>query len=228
MNKSHEIYQRLKSRQLIALLSPIHPQHCVQVYKSLNPLGIVLEIAFRTQAALEGIKAVFNIDKNALILAGTVMTADQSKEAVKTGVAGIVSADYIPEVVEFCVKHSVMCVPGGLSDAGKQLAFKSRLLHCSFADLPRLYPYQWIYKLFPAVTPHIAFYELSKTWQGPYKDLTVIYTGGILLSNLPEMVQHDPRGIFCGSALTKDIDQPDKMVAEARRWIEVVERFKQK
>ncbi len=225
MNKSLEIYQRLKTWRLIALLSPVQPEHCVQAYEALTPLGIVLEIAFRTQAALNGIKAVLNKDKNALILAGTVMTTDQAKKAIKTGVAGVVSADYVPEVVEFCVKRDIMCVPGGLADVGKQLSHKSKILKCLYEDLPRLYPYQWMYKLFPAVTPQIAFYEMSKTWQGPYKDLTVIYTGGISLNNLPQIVQSDPLGIYCGSALTKDINQPVKMIEEAKRWIEVVEKY---
>jgi len=228
MKKSFEIYQRLKTRRLIALLSPVQPEHCLQAYKALTPLGIVLEIAFRTQAALEGIKAVLQQDKTALILAGTVMTVDQAKQAIKAGVAGIVSADYVADVVEFCVKRDIMCVPGGLADAGKQLSLKSKILNCPYEDLAQLYPYQWMYKLFPAVTPQVAFYELSKAWQGPYKDLTVIYTGGISLNNLPQIVQSDPLGIYCGSALTKDINQPEKMVEEAQRWIEIVEKYRKK
>jgi 2-keto-3-deoxy-6-phosphogluconate aldolase len=228
MNKSIEILRKLKQRQLIALFSPLQAGDCLQVYTTLAPLGIVLEIAFRTQAALDGIKTVLEADQNALILAGTVMTVDQAREAVKSGVAGVVSADYIPEVVEYCVKKDIMCVPGGLSDVGKQLALKSKVLKCSFSELFQLYPQQWIYKLFPAITPQTAFYEISKTWQGPYKDLTVIYTGGISLSNLPKLVQNDPRGIFCGSALTKDFSHPDKLIEEAHRWIEVVDKYKQK
>jgi len=228
MKKSFEIYRRLKSRRLIALLSPLQPEQCVQAYEALTPLGIILEIAFRTQAALAGIKAVLQKDKNALILAGTVMTVEQAKQAVKAGVAGVVSADYVPDVLEFCVKRDIMYVPGGLADAGKQLSLKSKILNCPYEDLARLYSYQWIYKLFPAVTPQLAFYELSKTWQGPYKDLTVVYTGGISLNNLPQIVQSDPLGIYCGSALTNDIDQSAKMIEEARRWIEIVEKYGKK
>src|SRR5512136_1239760 len=127
MKKSLEIYRRLKSRRLIALLSPLQPEPCVQAYEALTPLGIILEIAFRTQAALAGIKAVLQKDKNALILAGTVMTVDQAKQAVKAGVAGVVSADYVPDVLEFCVKRDIMYVPGGLADAGKQLSLKSKI-----------------------------------------------------------------------------------------------------
>jgi 2-keto-3-deoxy-6-phosphogluconate aldolase len=82
-----------------------------------------------------------------------------------------------------------------------------------------------LYKLFPAATPQIPFYEMSKSWQGPYKGLTVIYTGGITLDNLPQIVQNDPLGIYCGSALAKDIGHPEKMISEARRWIEIVEQY---
>ncbi len=63
------------------------------------------------------------------------MTKAQAEEAIASGVAGIVSADFIPEVVDVCAQADIMCVPGGLSDVGKQLARKADAYGCSLNAL---------------------------------------------------------------------------------------------
>jgi 2-dehydro-3-deoxygluconokinase len=228
MNKSHLIYKQLKKSRLIALLTPESADQCVIAYEVLNPLGITLEIAFRSESALAGIKAVTHKYPDALLLAGTVMTPRQAEEVTKAGVAGVVSADYIPSVVETCLKQEVMCIPGGLSDAGKQLVQKAELYNCSLEELKVKYPYQWIYKLFPAIAGNKSNVEIAAAWRGPLKDLTIVYTGGISAENLPDLVFKDPGGIFCGSALTKHVEQPDRMREEGERWINIVQQQSKK
>ncbi len=224
MTKSEKVFSLLKEKRLIGLLAPKNVEQCLNAYEYLNPLGVVLEIAFRTEAAADGIKAVLKKYPDALILAGTVMMKKQAEMAIETGVAGIVSADYIPEVVETCVKHDVMCVPGGTADCGKQLVQKANLYGCNLNELKQKYPYQWCYKLFPAATATTSNVGLAKAWKGPYKDLNFVYTGGVSLKNLSEILSADPTAICCGSAVTKAIDEPEKMVAEAKRWLEIIHR----
>jgi len=222
MEKSKKVFDLLKEKKLIGLLTPSSAEQCVIAYETLNPLGVVLEIAFRSEAAADGIKAVLKKYPDALILAGTVMTAKQAKMAIETGVAGIISADYISKVVKICTKHDMMCVPGGTADCGKQLVQKAMLYDCDLNELQKKYPYQWIYKLFPAATETGSNMGLAKAWKGPFKGLNVVYTGGISLNNLAEVVQFDPDGIFCGSAVTKAIDDPEKMKAEAEKWLDII------
>lgn len=224
MNKSSMVFEILRKNQLIALLTPKSAEQCVIAYETLNPLGVVLEIAFRSDAAADGIKAVLEKYPEALILAGTVMTAKQAKTVIQTGVAGIVSADYISKVVKVCAKHDVMCVPGGIADCGKQLVQKARAYGCNLNKLMEKYPYQWIYKLFPAITNTGSNVGLATAWKGPFKGLKIIYTGGISLQNLPEIVSKDSDGIFCGSAVTRAIDDPAKMKAEAEKWLEIIHK----
>ncbi len=224
MTKSVALFEILKRHRLIGLLTPKNAEQCVIAYETLNPLGVVLEIAFRSTAAADGIRAVLHKYPDALILAGTVMTESQAKLAIDTGVAGIVSADYIPAVVEIAVKNDVMCIPGGLADCGKQLVQKAQLYGCELDELRERYPYQYIYKLFPASTETGSNMGLAKAWKGPYKGLNIVYTGGISLENLQEMVRMDPEGIYCGSAVTKAIDQPDVMRAEAQKWLNIIGR----
>ena len=115
-----------------------------------------------------------------------------------------------------------MCVPGGLGDVGKQLVKKAELYGCEFMELKEKYPYQWVYKIFPAVTASSTFYGMAKAWKGPYKGLTVFYTGGVSEKNLADIVKSDPNGIFCGSALTKHIDDPHEIQEIAEKWLSIV------
>ena len=222
MNKSAAVFKQIKENRLIAILAPKSTDECIKAYEILNPLGITLEIVFRSDLAASGIKAVLDKYPNALILAGTVMTGKLAEDAISKGVAGIVSADYIPEVLEICVSRDIMCVPGGLSDVGKQLVKKAELYGCDFSKLKKRYPYQWVYKLFPTVTSTNSFFGMAKAWKGPYKDLTIFYTGGVSAGNLADIVKSDPDGIFCGSALTREIDNPEGMDKTAEEWLSII------
>ena len=145
---SRQLWEILRERRLVALLAPTRAEDCVRAYEVLEPLGVVIEIALRTEAALEGIEAVRRAHPEACLLAGTVLSAAQAEQAIAVGAAGIVSPDYFPEVVEACVTEDVMCIPGGVSDVGKQLAQKAALYHCTIDDLRTRHPYQWVYKVF--------------------------------------------------------------------------------
>ena len=218
MKKSAQVFKSMQKSQLIALLTPRSKSECLRAYEILRPFNVVLEIALRSEFAIDGLKAILRKYPEALILAGTVMTSQQAESALKAGAAGVVSADYIPGVVKICVENDIMCIPGGLSDVGKQLVQKAESYGCSLDELHRKYPYQWVYKLFPAFAGEVANVDISQSWKGPYKGLTVIYTGGITLDTLKEAVKKDPEGIFCASALTKHLDQPELMKKEVKKW----------
>ncbi|MBN1273281.1 MAG: hypothetical protein JXB26_13520 [Candidatus Aminicenantes bacterium] len=222
MNISEKCFNDLKKNRLIALFSPNNVEECLTSYELFSSLGITLEVAFRTEYAEKGIAAICDRYDGALVLAGTVLTPQQAKSAINAGAAGIVSADYIPEVVDICIENEVMCVPGGLTDAGKQLVRKAEEMGCSLEELRTRYPYQWIYKLFPAFMGSRSMMEYAKAWKGPFRGLTVVYTGGITAANLNEAVKTDPEGIFCGSALTRNIHNPGRTRGDAEKWIHIV------
>ena len=219
MKSTEQLFRQMRQTRLIALLTPARIEHCITAYEIFSPLNVTVEIALRSQPAMAGIRAVRAKYPEALLLAGTVMTAKQADAAIQAGVAGIVSADYIPEVVDRCVQGDIMCIPGGISDAGKQLVQKARAYGCELAEVEEKYPYQWIHKLFPAVTETVSFMGLAAAWKGPFKGLQMVYTGGINRDNLTDVVAFDRQGIYCGSALTKDIDHPEKVRQEAQDWL---------
>jgi len=222
MKTCEQLWNLLKERRLIALLAPESTDQCVRAWEVLDPMGVVLEIALRTGAALDGMMALRQKHPEALFLAGTVMTRRQTGQAIEAGAAGVVSPDYFPAVVQSCVHHDVMCVPGGLSDAGKQLAHKAELYGCSIDELRRRYPYQWIYKCFPAMAGAPANLDAARAWKAVYEHLAIIYTGGVTAENLREIVRRDPDAIICGSALTRDVDDVDEMRREAEQWLTIL------
>ena len=222
MNRSETVWRALERGRLIALLNPGSPEACVTAYETLAPLGVVLEIAFRSEHALPGIEAVLRSNPDAQLLAGTVLTRAQAEAALRAGVAGVVSADYVPAVVDACVDADVMCVPGGLADCGKQLVQKAELYGCTLEELRERRPWQWVYKVFPAMANEAAVRETVKAWRAVYPGVRIVYTGGVTLENVGRLSRHDPQGIFCGSALTRQLDDPDRMRREAERWLETI------
>ena len=222
MSVSESLWEKLRHYRLTALLAPQSPEACVAAYELFEPLGVVLEIALRTSAALDGIAAVRRRHPNALLLAGTVLTASQAEQAIAAGAAGIVSPDYLPPVVQVCVARDVMCVPGGLGDVGKQLAQKAEGYGCTLAELRKHHPYQWVHKLFPVTAGGALLVDVAAAWQAVYPELTVMYTGGVTFERLAEIVRRDPRAIICGSALTRRIEDAQATAAEAQRWLDVI------
>jgi len=218
MKKTELLFNRITKQHLIALLTPGSVEECLEAYKVLDQNNITLEIAFRSEFALDGIKKIIEEFPDALILAGTVMTAEQANEAIKAGASGIISADYIPDVADVCCGYDIMYIPGGLNDAGKQLTYKTECYECTIKELKESYPYQWIYKLFPVVSGDTSFAHLAKAWKGPYKDLTIVYTGGVDLNNLLQLYKNDPNGIFCASAITKNLSNKQLFLEDIRRW----------
>jgi len=222
MEPTEQLFREMEEGRLIALLTPASPEECLAAYEICRDTGITLEIAFRSESGAAGIELVKETHPEALMLAGTVMTAAQAEAAIAAGAAGVVSADYIPEVVDVCVNHDIMCIPGGLSDAGKQLVRKADRYGCSLEDLKAKHPWQWIYKLFPAFSGNSSAVHLPEAWRGPWRDLTVVYTGGISFDTLPIALTTDRNGIFCASALLKHLDDREETVAEISRWQKVI------
>jgi 2-keto-3-deoxy-6-phosphogluconate aldolase len=164
------------------------------------------------------------LDKHpeALLLAGTVLTREQARDVLAAGVAGVVSADYVPAVVEECVANDVMCVPGGLADAGKQLVQKAELYGLTLEQLHETKPWQWVYKVFPAMVNPKATLATGKAWRAVYPGLQLVYTGGVTLDNVGSLARQDLDGIFCGSAVTRHAGDPDRIREEAELWLETI------
>jgi len=219
MDRSRRIWGALQGSRSVALLTPDDPEACLRAYEFLTPLGIVLEVALRTPMALPGIRLVLERHPHALLLAGTVLTRSQARQAVASGAAGIVSPDFIPGVVEACAEADILCIPGGLADCGKQLALKAEAYGCSLDDLRRDRPWQWVYKIFPAVGDGEGLRRRLAAWRATYPGVRYLYTGGVTPENVGSLSLEDPEGIFCASALVRRLSDPQGMREDAELWL---------
>lgn len=220
--KSSAIWEKLRKGRSIALLNPRSPRQCLEAYELLDPLGIVLEIAFRSDHALGGMEAVLTEHPDALFLAGTVLTRGQAEAALGVGAAGLVSPDFLPMVLEACVAEDVMYIPGGLADCGKQLALKAELYGCAPEELRRDRPWQWVHKVFPATGDEAGVARLTAAWRSVFPGISFVYTGGVTPENVDRLSRSDPQGIFCGSSLTRHLEDPDRARRDALTWLGAV------
>lgn len=72
----------------------------------------VAEITFRTAAAPECIALVKQYRPEVFLGAGTVLTIEQAQIALEAGASFLVSPGFNPELVDYCIAHGVLIIPG--------------------------------------------------------------------------------------------------------------------
>lgn len=129
----------------------------------------VMEITFRTAAAAESIQAVTRECPDMLVGAGTVITLEQCRQAVRCGAQFIVSPGLNEEVVRWCTEHGVAVLPGCVTPTEIMAALRLGLNAVKF---------------FPANV----YGGLSgmKALSAPFGGVRFIPTGGVSAANLKE------------------------------------------
>ena len=131
----------------------------------------VMEITFRTAAAVDSIKAVSENCPEMLVGAGTVITLDQCKQALECGAKFIVSPGFDPEVVAWCVERNVPITPGCVTPTEIMAAMKLGLN---------------VVKFFPAGV--YGGLSAMKALSGPFGGIKFIPTGGVNGQNIGEFI----------------------------------------
>ena len=129
----------------------------------------VMEITFRTAAAADSICAVAQNCPEMTVGAGTVITLEQCKTAVKSGAKFIVAPGFDEEVVAWCIANGVTVIPGCVTPTEIMAAMKMGLS---------------VLKYFPANT----YGGLSglKGLSGPFGGVKFVPTGGVNNQNVGE------------------------------------------
>jgi 2-dehydro-3-deoxyphosphogluconate aldolase/(4S)-4-hydroxy-2-oxoglutarate aldolase len=147
--------------------------------RSAGPLGDALvagglpvaEVTLRTDAGLEAIRRLA-ARGDVLVGAGTVLTAGQVDDAVAAGARYIVSPGLSRAVVERCVEHGVLPLPGAVTATEVQTALEFGLTTVKF---------------FPAETSGGA--AAIRALAGPFHGLRFMPTGGIGPDNLGDYLR---------------------------------------
>lgn len=132
------------------------------------------EVTFRTEAAEESIRIMAEQFPEMLVGAGTVLTVEQVKRAVKAGAKFIVSPGFDPEIVQYCLENEIPITPGVVTPSEVSQAVKAGLS---------------IVKFFPAEPS--GGLSMIKAIAAPFPMLKFMPTGGISSSNVKEYLKFD-------------------------------------
>ena len=146
----------------------------------------VAEITFRTAAAAAAIAAIRQNAPEVLVGAGTVMSADQVKEAASAGASFVVTPGFNRRVVEACLSSGMPVIPGVNAPGFVEMALEYGLETLKF---------------FPAEqSGGVAF---LRAMAGPYPNVRFIPTGGVGLESLASYLAL-PAVVACGGSWMVD------------------------
>ncbi|MGW7279182.1 bifunctional 4-hydroxy-2-oxoglutarate aldolase/2-dehydro-3-deoxy-phosphogluconate aldolase [Streptomyces sp. NPDC054844] len=204
-----QITTEITSRGLIAILRAPTAEHFPAIADTLLGAGIhTIEITLTTHGALRCIRELTAAyGREAVIGAGTVLTADQAQTCVDAGARFLVSPVAAPDVVRTARAAGVAAYPGALTPTEVHAAGR--------AGAPAV-------KLFPAsaVSPRYVS-DLS----GPLPGIPLIPTGGISLTDIPAWTAAGVAAVglgtpLIGTAVREGVD--DRLTARCRQALAAV------
>jgi 2-dehydro-3-deoxyphosphogluconate aldolase/(4S)-4-hydroxy-2-oxoglutarate aldolase len=185
MKPFKENLERIREKGLLPVVVIEDPKKAVPLGKAFLDVGLdVIEIAMRTQRAMEAIKILRDELPQILVGAGTVFSLQVAKEAIKMGACFIVSPHLDEEIVAYCVHNDVIVCPGVYTatevNRAIQTAVKAKGKEfIGMEDLPLLL------KIFPASSGGP---EHIRALKAVFPNVRFIPLGGVNAKNLADYV----------------------------------------
>jgi 2-dehydro-3-deoxyphosphogluconate aldolase/(4S)-4-hydroxy-2-oxoglutarate aldolase len=108
-----ELIHYLGKLGVIPVIKIEQAEHAIPLAYALDKGGLpCAEITFRTEAAEQAIKNIAANHPGFVVGAGTVLSVIQAQKAVNAGAHFIVSPGFDHKVVDWCLKHNVVVIPG--------------------------------------------------------------------------------------------------------------------
>ena len=178
--------EAIRSRRVVAVLRRVGEP--AAVVRALREGGIsVIEITLDSTSALETI-ASFRDDRDLVVLAGTVRSADDVRAAAEVGAQACVSPALVPEVVDACRRAGLPAIPGAMTPTEVETAWRLG------AGMVKLFPAA---RLGP---------EFVHDLRGPLPDIPLLVTGGVDASNAGAFLRAGAAAVGVGSALVGAAD----------------------
>ncbi len=189
-----ELLTLVRRHHIIVALRGIPGEGMVSAAKALYEGGIrMLEVTFdqkdpeciqKTPAAISAIKE--KMGDKLLVGAGTVMSPEQARAAVKAGAGYLLSPNYDPAVLSEAKALGVEMIPGVFTPSEAAAAYQ--------AGAP-------LVKLFPGGALGLPY---IKNWAGPLGHIPLLPMGGVDLGNLADFLsQPNVAGVGISSAIAK-------------------------
>jgi 2-dehydro-3-deoxyphosphogluconate aldolase/(4S)-4-hydroxy-2-oxoglutarate aldolase len=159
------------------------PAVAVEISRALAAGGLsVAEVVLRTDLASECLRAVADEVPEMVTGAGTVLSADQARQAIDNGARFVVSPGINVDVVDVCQKAEIPVFPGTYTPSDIQLALNLGL------DVVKFFPAS-IAGGIPAI----------KAMASVFRTIRFMPTGGISVANLAEYLAV-PSILACGGS----------------------------
>lgn len=184
----NEILKKIGELGIVPVVKIDNAADALPLGKALIEGGLpLIEITFRTDAAVDAIRNLTKAFPEMLVGAGTVLNVKQAQSAINAGAKFMVSPGFNPAVVELCVKNGIPVIPGCSNPSDIEMALNYEL------D---------VVKFFPAE----AFGGLNtlKAMSAPYSMMKYIPTGGIDTKNIVDYMSFNKVLACGGSWMLKD------------------------
>ena len=177
------ISELLAGTPVVPLVQADDPAVAVETSRALAAGGLkVAEVVFRTDRALECLRAVADEVPEMIAGAGTVLSADQAKAALDNGAQFVVSPGLDDDVVAVAQERGVPVYPGTMTPSEVQHAFNLGL------DVVKFFPAS-IAGGVPAL----------KALASVYRTMKFMPTGGVSPGNLADFLAV-PAVLACGGS----------------------------
>ena len=178
-----DLINSLQSKRVVPLVQSDDPKTALKISEALLEGGLdVLEVVLRTDAALDCLEAIAKEFPQAHVGAGTVLSADQSKEVIRRGSTFIVSPGLDAASVKVAADAGLPILPGISTATELQQAWNMGLRTV---------------KLFPASL--VGGPKIIKALSSVFRDVKFMPTGGVNPANLNEYLAV-PAVLACGGS----------------------------
>lgn len=179
----NKLISSLEAKRVVPLVQSDDPKTALKISEALLAGGLdVLEVVLRTDTAMDCLEAIAKEFPQAHVGAGTVLSADQSKEAIRRGASFIVSPGLDPASVKVANDAGIPILPGISTATELQQAWNLGLRTV---------------KLFPASL--VGGPNMLKALSSVFRDVRFMPTGGISPVNLHEYLAV-PAVLACGGS----------------------------
>jgi 2-dehydro-3-deoxyphosphogluconate aldolase/(4S)-4-hydroxy-2-oxoglutarate aldolase len=180
-----DVLARMEKVGIIPIVVIEDPSKAVQLGRTILDAGLdLIEITLRTARAMEAIRVLSKEFRELLVGAGTVFSVTAAKEALSANARFIVSPHLDEELVTYCARKNVVCVPGVFTPSEVQRAIEAARRGArrarSIKDLPL------VIKIFPASTGGPGHITAMKA---VFPDVRFLPLGGVNAGNLAEYIK---------------------------------------
>lgn len=199
------LWAKLSTSALVPVIVLQDAADAVPLAKALLAGGInYAEVTFRTSAAKASIAAIAAEVPEIIVGAGTVLNAQQAKEAVEAGARFLVSPGMDKKLLKTAKKLNVPIVPGAVTPTEIMFGLKRGIK---------------VFKFFPA--GNFGGLGTMKSLAAPFPQIEFIPTGGVNANNLAEYLAFNKIKAVGGSWMC-----PANLIQE-KNWDEITRLSKE-